>query len=64
MKPDSRLYKILEKKSGYSGKNIVYIDDIPENIDEGLKLGWQAFVHKDYETTRKHLIELEILPDS
>ena len=64
MKPDSRLYKILEKKSGYSGDKIVYIDDISENINEGLKFGWQAFVHKDYETTKNHLIELGILPDS
>jgi len=61
LKPDERIYRALEKDSGYSGDRIVYFDDIPENVQTGLKLGWRAFVHKDAESTRRILTEIGVL---
>jgi putative hydrolase of the HAD superfamily len=62
MKPDEKIYRILEKQTGHCGDKIIYIDDIEENVQTGLKLGWRAFLHRDPQTTRRIFIDLNILP--
>lgn len=61
LKPDERLYRALERESGHGGEKIVYFDDIAENVQTGLRLGWRAFVHKDAKSTREILTELGVL---
>lgn len=61
LKPDERIYRILENKSGFRGDKIIYFDDLPENVKAGLKLGWRAFVHKNADSTRETLVLLGVL---
>jgi FMN phosphatase YigB (HAD superfamily) len=47
MKPDARIYEVVEATSGFSGKDLLYLDDRPENIAAGAARGWQAWIHSD-----------------
>lgn len=47
MKPDPALYAVVERISGRSGADLLYIDDRPENIETGLERGWQTILHED-----------------
>ena len=47
MKPDFSLYEVVEKKTGKSGFQILYIDDRPENIETGKGRGWHVIHHTD-----------------
>jgi len=44
-KPDVEIYKLAEKRSGYSGKEILFIDNKQENIDVARNLGWNTFLY-------------------
>jgi len=52
MKPDAKIYEALEKLAGRRGKEIVYLDDRPENIAGGVARGWQAILHETPEKSR------------
>jgi glucose-1-phosphatase len=45
MKPDPQIYRAVEQLTGCSGAELLYIDDRPENIDQGKKCGWQVIQH-------------------
>jgi len=47
MKPDEPIYRIVEKKTKQTGESILYIDDRPENIETGNRLGWQTILQED-----------------
>ena len=47
MKPDSRIYEAVECVSGFTGNDLLYLDDRPENIAAGDSRGWQAWIHSD-----------------
>jgi FMN phosphatase YigB (HAD superfamily) len=47
MKPDTRIYEAVEAMSGFSGGDLLYLDDRPENIAAGIARGWQAWIHAD-----------------
>lgn len=51
MKPDARLYEVVEKMTGRKGHSIFYLDDRLENIQTALQRGWQAHCHQDPEST-------------
>jgi epoxide hydrolase-like predicted phosphatase len=51
MKPDEKLYQIVERYSGKQGSDLLYIDDRPENIATGSRLGWQTILHQSPEQT-------------
>lgn len=46
MKPQARLYEVVEQISGRRGDEILYLDDRPENVAAGAARGWQALVHE------------------
>jgi len=46
MKPHSKIYEAMEKLCGRNGKEIVYLDDRPENIAAGMERGWNAILHE------------------
>jgi len=56
MKPDPRLYEVVEQRTRLRGPEIVYLDDRPENVATGLARGWRAFLH---ESAVKSLAALE-----
>src|ERR1044071_1601556 len=52
MKPDARLYEVVEKISGRRQGEILYLDDRPENIAAGAARGWQVIFQETPEKTR------------
>ena len=51
MKPDAKLYGVVENKSGQRGSGILYLDDRPENVDAGAARGWQVILHESAQKT-------------
>jgi FMN phosphatase YigB (HAD superfamily) len=58
MKPEERLYTVVEQCTGERGADILYLDDRPENIETGRRLGWQAIQHDHPEATIRLLAGL------
>ncbi len=56
MKPDPKLYGVLEQVSGKRGAEILYLDDRPENIAAGAQRGWQVILQETPEKSR-HAME-------
>jgi HAD superfamily hydrolase (TIGR01509 family) len=61
MKPDSKLYEVVEQVSGHRGADLLYIDDRPENIAAGAARGWQTILQEQPETTRAAVARLGLL---
>ena len=58
MKPDPRIYEEVEKLTKRNGADLLYIDDRPENIDQGNSRGWQVIQHISAEKTIPHVERL------
>ncbi len=41
-KPDAEIYREFERKTGYYGSDILFVDDRPGNVAGAQKLGWHA----------------------
>jgi HAD superfamily hydrolase (TIGR01509 family) len=52
MKPDARLYEVVERTSRLGGAELLYLDDRPENVAAGAARGWQAVVHENPEASQ------------
>jgi len=61
MKPDARLYEVVERQSGRRGAEILYLDDRPENIAAGAERGWQVILHESPELSRAAVQKLGLL---
>jgi HAD superfamily hydrolase (TIGR01509 family) len=57
MKPDEKIYAAVERRTGLSGSELLYIDDRLENIEAGQRRAWQAIHHQHPATTRKAVSE-------
>ncbi len=61
MKPDEKIYKIVEEMTGKSGQEIVYLDDRAENVAGGAARGWHAIMHHDPAESRQKLKDFGLL---
>jgi HAD superfamily hydrolase (TIGR01509 family) len=61
MKPETRLYEIVERATGRRGADILYIDDRPENVEAGAARGWQTVLHESAPATREAMQKLGLL---
>jgi HAD superfamily hydrolase (TIGR01509 family) len=61
MKPDPKLYEVVERMTGRRGAELLYIDDRPENVATGLERGWRAILHEAPEATERAVRESGIL---
>jgi len=52
MKPDPKIYEVLEKLTGRRGAEILYLDDRPENVAGGIARNWRTILHETPEKTR------------
>jgi HAD superfamily hydrolase (TIGR01509 family) len=52
MKPDAKLYEVVERTSRLCGADLLYLDDRPENVAAGAARGWQAVLHENAEKSR------------
>lgn len=55
MKPDAKLYEVVERETGCSGGEIIYFDDRAENVAAGTARGWNAILHETPEKSRAAL---------
>lgn len=55
MKPDEKIYKVVEQMTGKSGSQIVYLDDRAENVAGGAARGWHAILHQNAHESRKKI---------
>lgn len=62
MKPHAKLYEVVERVTGRSGSQILYLDDRPENADAGIARGWHVIQHRDPAESCARVIELGLLP--
>lgn len=51
MKPNAKLYEVVERVTGRKGPTILYLDDRPENAEAGLARGWQVIQHESAAVT-------------
>ncbi|MFA6545808.1 MAG: HAD family phosphatase [Limisphaerales bacterium] len=51
MKPDHRIYEVVERRSGRKGAELLYLDDRKENVDAGAARGWRVVHHQTPEQT-------------
>jgi FMN phosphatase YigB (HAD superfamily) len=51
MKPQAKLYQVVESVTGKSRDEILYLDDRAENIAAGAERGWQVILHETAEKT-------------
>ena len=61
MKPDAKLYEIVERQSGRRQAEILYLDDRPENVAAGAARGWQIILQESPEKTRALVESLGLL---
>lgn len=61
MKPEARLYEVVESESGCRGAEILYLDDRPENIEAGAARGWQVILQENPEKSRATIQMLGLL---
>jgi len=61
LKPDARLYEVVERITGRRGPEILYLDDRPENVEAGAARGWQVILQETPEKTRAAVERLGLL---
>jgi len=61
MKPDARLYEVVERQSAHRGAELLYLDDRPENVAAGAARGWQVILHQTPEQTQAEIRKLGLL---
>jgi len=61
MKPETAIYKAMEKMCGRSGADLIYVDDRAENIAAGAARGWRTILHESPEKTRRALVDFGVL---
>ncbi|MGO9003625.1 MAG: HAD family hydrolase [Limisphaerales bacterium] len=61
MKPDARLYEVVERLSGRREAELLYLDDRPENIAAGAARGWQVILHESPEKSWAAIQKLGLL---
>lgn len=57
MKPDARFFRLVEQRLKVKPEEIVFLDDLPENIEAAEKLGWKTIHVTDIETAIQKLEE-------
>lgn len=64
MKPDAKLYEVVERVTGRKGRQILYLDDRIENAQAGTARGWHVIQHQDANVSNARVRELGLLPGS
>ena len=61
MKPDAKLYEVVERTSRLGGSELLYLDDRPENVAAGAARGWQALLHESAEKSQAAVVASGLL---
>ncbi len=49
IKPEEKIYRAVEKASGFPPEEHFYVDDIEEYVNAAKNLGWDAVQFVDYQ---------------
>jgi FMN phosphatase YigB (HAD superfamily) len=55
MKPDLRLYQVVERMTGKTERQLLFVDDRLENAEAAGKLGWHWIHHQSPNQTRERM---------
>ena len=61
MKPQAKLYEVVERMTGRRGTQILYLDDRPENAVAGRERGWHVIQHEEYRASAARVADLGLL---
>ena len=61
MKPDPKLYEVVERVTGATGEEILFLDDRKENVAAGAARGWQVIHHQSVEETVAAIRQMNLL---
>jgi glucose-1-phosphatase len=61
MKPNAKLYEVVERITGRRKEQILYLDDRPENVAAGVARGWQVIQHQQATVTLAKVQEFGLL---
>jgi HAD superfamily hydrolase (TIGR01509 family) len=61
MKPEQRIYEVVERMTRSSGKQILFLDDRFENAEAGVIRGWQVIQHETPEKSKAIFEQLHLL---
>ncbi|HWQ93622.1 MAG TPA: HAD family hydrolase, partial [Clostridia bacterium] len=61
MKPEAKLYEVVEQLTGCRGPEILYLDDRPENVAAGTVRNWQVILQETPEKTLATIRQLGLL---
>ena len=62
MKPDPKLYEVVESRTQCEKEEILYLDDLLENVETGRARGWQVVHHRSAEQSISAIQALLPLP--
>jgi len=61
MKPDEKIYQVVEDMSGKRSSAILYLDDRLENVEAGARRGWQTILQESPEKSMADIRRLGLL---
>jgi putative hydrolase of the HAD superfamily len=61
VKPEEKIYRIVETASGFASTEHFYIDDIKEYVEAAKNIGWTAVQFTGYEKLLENLLEYKII---
>lgn len=61
MKPDAKLYEVVERETGRKAGEILYLDDRQENVAAGAERGWHVVLQESPEKSRLAIQKLGLL---
>ncbi|MXU64917.1 HAD family hydrolase [Oceanomicrobium pacificus] len=64
IKPETRIYEMVEEDSGLSGDALFFIDDRADNIEAAASRGWQTHHFKGPEALADDMVARGLLPAS
>jgi glucose-1-phosphatase len=64
MKPEPKLYEVVEARTQCRGAELLYVDDRPENIQAGAARDWQVILQETPQKTEQAIRQLGLLGKS
>ncbi len=60
-KPYKEIYELAEKRCGFKGDEILFIDNSQKHLDSAKQLGWQTFFYDPSDTKKSSKVLLDLI---
>ena len=61
VKPDPAIYRLAERRFGHAPSTMLFVDDMPANVETAQRCGWHAHRFVDAPTLRRELVARGLL---